>query len=138
MSAEETRQASAPASKKKAVAKKARATKKTAAPATASAKKVTPQSTQAGVPAAKKVASQPSTAKTPLKAKASALKAKPAAKPASDTISLQKRNEMIATMAYHLSEKRGFAPGWELEDWLESERVVDKILASKNVSIGKK
>jgi hypothetical protein len=31
-------------------------------------------------------------------------------------------NGMIATAAYFLAEERGFAPGHELEDWLEAER----------------
>lgn len=30
----------------------------------------------------------------------------------------------IAEAAYFLSEKRGFAVGYELEDWLEAEREV--------------
>lgn len=32
------------------------------------------------------------------------------------------REHWIAEAAYFLSEKRGFAPGSELEDWLEAER----------------
>jgi hypothetical protein len=28
---------------------------------------------------------------------------------------------MIATAAYYLAERRGFAPGRELDDWLEAE-----------------
>lgn len=38
------------------------------------------------------------------------------------------RRGMIATMAYYRSEQRGFEPGWELDDWLESERIVDTML----------
>ena len=30
--------------------------------------------------------------------------------------------ERIATAAYYRAEKRGFAPGAELDDWLEAER----------------
>lgn len=30
--------------------------------------------------------------------------------------------EMVATRAYYKAEQRGFAPGHELEDWLEAER----------------
>ena len=36
-------------------------------------------------------------------------------------ISEDKLNEIIATEAYFISEKRGFAPGNELIDWLEAE-----------------
>ncbi|HZP87034.1 MAG TPA: DUF2934 domain-containing protein [Burkholderiales bacterium] len=31
------------------------------------------------------------------------------------------RERMIAEAAYYRAEKRGFAPGHELEDWLEAE-----------------
>jgi hypothetical protein len=31
------------------------------------------------------------------------------------------REEMIRVAAYYLAEKRGFAPGRELEDWLIAE-----------------
>lgn len=31
------------------------------------------------------------------------------------------RREMIATAAYFLAEKRGFEPGYELEDWFAAE-----------------
>lgn len=33
---------------------------------------------------------------------------------------------MIREAAYYLAEKRGFAPGHELEDWLEAEKQVMK------------
>jgi hypothetical protein len=31
--------------------------------------------------------------------------------------------------AYLLAERRGFAPGGELDDWLEAERIVEARLA---------
>lgn len=31
-------------------------------------------------------------------------------------------DERVATAAYYRAEKRGFAPGAELDDWLEAER----------------
>lgn len=37
-----------------------------------------------------------------------------------------KLREMIATRAYFKAEKRGFAKGHEVEDWLEAEREVNK------------
>ena len=40
----------------------------------------------------------------------------------------RERYEMIAKMAYFRAEKRGFETGWEIEDWLESERLVDELL----------
>ena len=33
---------------------------------------------------------------------------------------------MIEEAAYYLAEKRGFAPGHELEDWLQAEEQITK------------
>jgi hypothetical protein len=39
----------------------------------------------------------------------------------------ESRHEIIARSAYYRAERRGFAPGYEVEDWLEAEReVLDK------------
>jgi hypothetical protein len=35
------------------------------------------------------------------------------------------RHRRISELAYRRSEMRGFAPGYEQEDWLEAEREVD-------------
>lgn len=35
------------------------------------------------------------------------------------------RESLIRTAAYFRAEHRGFAPGRELEDWLEAEREID-------------
>ena len=35
------------------------------------------------------------------------------------------RHQLIALAAYKRAEKRGFAPGFELDDWLEAERTVE-------------
>jgi len=40
----------------------------------------------------------------------------------SSTICLPDRDAKIAELAYYKAENRGFAPGYELEDWLEAER----------------
>jgi hypothetical protein len=37
------------------------------------------------------------------------------------------RHEMIARAAYYRSQRRGFAPGHELDDWLAAERDIDAI-----------
>lgn len=34
---------------------------------------------------------------------------------------------MVAEAAYYRAEKRGFAPGNELEDWLEAEKEIDAL-----------
>ena len=39
------------------------------------------------------------------------------------------RHEMIAEAAYYLAEKRGFAPGKELDDWWEAESWIDQYMA---------
>jgi hypothetical protein len=39
------------------------------------------------------------------------------------------RHEMIATAAYYLAERRGFAPGQAEVDWLAAELQIDALLA---------
>ena len=45
--------------------------------------------------------------------------------PASTSLSPEARTQQIATLAYYKAEARGFAPGHELEDWLEAEHELD-------------
>jgi len=35
------------------------------------------------------------------------------------------RHEMVATAAYYRAERRGFAPGHELDDWLAAETEIE-------------
>ena len=35
---------------------------------------------------------------------------------------------MIAEAAYYLAEKRGFAPGGELQDWIDAEAQIEACL----------
>ncbi len=37
---------------------------------------------------------------------------------------LPDRDAKIAELAYYKAEKRGFTPGYELEDWLEAEQEI--------------
>jgi hypothetical protein len=37
------------------------------------------------------------------------------------------RKSLIAEAAYYRAEKRGFAPGEELEDWLAAEKEIDEL-----------
>jgi hypothetical protein len=46
------------------------------------------------------------------------------------TITSEERRKMIAVAAYHKAENRGFAPGGELQDWVESEQEIDELLIS--------
>jgi hypothetical protein len=39
------------------------------------------------------------------------------------------RLAMIAENAYYRAERRGFVPGYDIEDWLAAEREVDAQLA---------
>ena len=41
----------------------------------------------------------------------------------------EERHQLIAEAAYYRAERRGFAPGAELEDWLEAEAEINRRLA---------
>ncbi len=41
------------------------------------------------------------------------------------------RTAMVAEVAYFLAQRRGFAPGHDLEDWRAAEIEVDRRLARK-------
>jgi hypothetical protein len=43
------------------------------------------------------------------------------------------RHACIAENAYEIAEHRGFAPGHELDDWLEAENLVDARLCGERV-----
>jgi len=58
---------------------------------------------------------------------------KKSTKPTKPDISLienspEERWKVIAVAAYHKAEKRGFAPGDELQDWVEAEKEIDTLL----------
>jgi hypothetical protein len=40
----------------------------------------------------------------------------------------EERWKVIAVAAYHKAEKRGFAPGDELQDWVDAEKEIDSLL----------
>jgi hypothetical protein len=48
--------------------------------------------------------------------------------PAEQVVAPEERERLIARAAYFRAEKRGFAPGHELEDWLQAEAEVDAAL----------
>lgn len=85
--------------------------------------------------AAAKVEAKPAEAAAPAKAPAKAA-AKPRKKAAAETTlvqkpsapSLEERQRWVATAAYHKAEKRGFAPGYEVQDWLEAETEIDALI----------
>lgn len=43
-------------------------------------------------------------------------------------VSPEERNEMIAVAAYFRAEQRDFAPGRELQDWVEAAVAIDQML----------
>ncbi|HTN93523.1 MAG TPA: DUF2934 domain-containing protein [Gallionella sp.] len=43
------------------------------------------------------------------------------------TVMQEQSRLMIEEAAYYLAEKRGFAPGQELEDWLQAEAQILKL-----------
>ena len=58
---------------------------------------------------------------------------KPSAPPATakrEQVSPDMRRAMIAESAYLRAERRGFAPGYEAEDWLAAEVEVDTLLSA--------
>jgi hypothetical protein len=42
--------------------------------------------------------------------------------------SAQERERLVAQAAYFRAEKRGFAPGFELQDWVEAEAEVLRLI----------
>lgn len=46
------------------------------------------------------------------------------------------RRQLIEEQAYYMAERRGFAPGRELEDWLAAEAKVDLSIAESRVGAG--
>jgi hypothetical protein len=47
---------------------------------------------------------------------------------AGPALSAQERQRLIALAAYFRAEKRGFAPGCELQDWIEAEAEVLRLI----------
>ena len=73
--------------------------------------KVTPKMTDRGVTVA-------------VKSKQRNSEVRPGSGPA---LSAQERERLVARAAYFRAEKRGFAPGCELQDWVEAEAEVVRL-----------
>jgi hypothetical protein len=43
----------------------------------------------------------------------------------------EERAALVAVAAYYRAEKRGFAPGAELEDWLDAEAEIALLLSAR-------
>lgn len=51
-------------------------------------------------------------------------------KDAAPSVSAEERQRLVERAAYFRAEKRGFAPGCELEDWVEAEAEVLRLIGS--------
>lgn len=60
---------------------------------------------------------------------AAAVKKNPGKAVKNNTVSPELRSYMVATAAYFLAEKRGFASGCEMQDWALAEADIDAMLA---------
>ncbi len=49
----------------------------------------------------------------------------------SPALSTQERERLVARAAYFRAEKRGFAPGCELQDWIEAEAEVLRLIGER-------
>jgi len=47
-------------------------------------------------------------------------------------VTTEEKRQLVAEAAYYRAERRSFAPGYELEDWLDAEAEIDTML-SKSV-----
>ena len=55
---------------------------------------------------------------------------------ARDEIEPDLRHRMISEAAYHLFAERGYADGYEVDDWLQAEAAVDHLLLNRNSAPG--
>lgn len=107
------------ATKKTSVKKEAGETKNAAKTTTGTTKKAV-----AKTPAVKKAPSATIAATAEKPTRAPAVK-KAAAKKTGVPVSPEQRYHMISTAAYYLAEKRGFAGGYEMQDWISAEAEID-------------
>ncbi len=61
-------------------------------------------------------------------------KSRQAARAGSADIDPEVRRQLVAAEAYFLAERRGFAGGNELEDWVAAERMVDSRLKQESLA----
>ena len=86
----------------------------------------------AAKPAAKPVAVPKTKVAVPAKVAVAPAKAKVSAKPKGEknpSVSAQQRGHYVEIAAYFIAERRGFAPGNQMDDWLAAEREVERLIA---------
>ena len=59
----------------------------------------------------------------------------PFAEGARDTIDADLRHRMISEVAYHRYVERGYADGYDIDDWLQAEAEVDHVLLNPRRSV---
>ena len=45
------------------------------------------------------------------------------------TVGAEQRRNYVEVAAYHIAERRGFAPGDPLADWIQAEAEIDRLIA---------
>lgn len=103
-------------------------------PASAPKKAVTKVTPDGGKPAASKAETAAKTKAAPKTVPTTAPRARTAKaapprslKPAG--IPLEQRRHYVEVAAYHIAERRGFTVGNPLEDWMQAEAEIDRLLA---------
>lgn len=56
----------------------------------------------------------------------------PFAEGAQDAMDPDFRHRLISATAYNLYEQRGFAEGYDLDDWLQAEAAIDHMLVNRS------
>ena len=93
-----------------------------------SSKKVVKKST-----VKKAVAKKAVTKKKTVSKKKTVVKKKAAAN--KSVITKEQRYNMIAEAAYHLSEKQGFEPGREMDNWLIAEQQIEAFIKKEKIQV---
>lgn len=101
--------------------------KKKSASKKKSSKKVVKKST------VKKAVTKKAVTKKAVTKKKTAVKKKAAAK--KSVITKEQRYKMIAEAAYHLSEKQGFEPGREMDNWLIAEQQIEAFIKKQKIQV---
>ena len=101
--------------------------KKKSASKKKSSKKVVKKST------VKKAVAKKAVTKKAVTKKKTAVKKKAAA--SKSVITKEQRYKMIAEAAYHLSEKQGFEPGREMDNWLIAEQQIEAFIKKEKIQV---
>jgi hypothetical protein len=103
-----------------------KASKPTKAPAN---KAVTPEANKV----VKKASAAKPKAAAPTTTAATPKRAPKKAAPARTSIAPDQRRHYVEIAAFYIAERRGFAPGNPLDDWLAAEVEIDRLLASGHI-----